>query len=368
MNTKLFFSSLLIAIICGVTSVSCSSDDDNGDNGSKDMAEVVWALESNPYPVKMDVPADAALGETYFKYDKDGTIKFYEAYYNKNMKLLHVISDVNTSDVNAEMKNGKMVVTGGSKPGTYTRKSESQVADIINYEPNRTFKINNAEFKMIKVLGGTFTMGCENPEEGVQNPEIFAPEHQVTLSTYYIAETEATQGLWMALMDEANPSVFVGFYNPVDNVSWLDCQQFITKLNDKTGEKFSLPTEAQWEFAARGGSQSKGFTYAGSNNIRDVAWFMDNSSGVTHVVKSKTPNELGIYDMCGNVIEWCLDGNNKYTSESQIDPVAPLNGGNYIMRGGSWKEEAWTCLPYIRWVGFQSNKNYSTGFRLALAI
>lgn len=368
MKTRFFFSTLLIAFLIGVTFVSCTGDDDNDDNGNKETLVGVWALDSNPYAVNMDIPWDAAFGETYIKYDQDGTINLYEAYYNKNMKLLHVNSDVNTSTFNVELKNGKLIVTGGSKAGTYTRMNESQVSDVINYEPYRIFKINNAEFKMIKVLGGTFTIGSDNPEGESTNPETCGPEHQVTLSTYYIAETETTQGLWMALMDEANPSVNVGFYKPVDNVSWLDCQDFISALNDKTGEKFSLPTEAQWEFAARGGTQSKGYKYAGSDNIRDVAWYMDNSSGVSHVVKSKMPNEIGIYDMSGNLIEWCLDGNNNYTSESQIDPVAPPNSGNYMQHGGSMWHDDWTCIPYIRWFGFQSNRIQCVGFRLALTI
>lgn len=368
MKTKFHFITLLIVILGGVTFVSCSGDDDNDTKDNKETIEGVWALESNPYAVNIDIPWDAAFGETYIKYDKDGTINLYEAYYNKDMKLLHVISDVNTSAYSVDLKNGKLTVTGGPKAGTYTRKNESQVSDIINYEPYRTFKINNAEFKMIKVLGGTFTMGCDNPEGDLTNPEYYGPEHQVTLSTYYIAETETTQGLWMALMDEANPSVNVGFYKPVDNVSWLDCQDFISALNDKTGEKFSLPTEAQWEFAARGGTQSKGYKYAGSDNIRDVAWYLDNSSGVSHVVKSKMPNELGIYDMTGNEVEWCLDGNNKYTSESQIDPVSPPNSGNYMQRGGNMRFNDWMCLPYMRYFGFQSNKIGGVGFRLALAI
>ena len=156
---------------------------------------------------------------------------------------------------------------------------------------------------MIPVEGGTFTMGS-NINGSWSNAY---PEHTVTLSDYSIGQTEVTQELWIAVMGN-NPSHFKGDpQRPVERVTWDDCQSFINELNKLTGRHFKLPTEAQWEFAARGGNQSMGFTYSGSNNLNDVAWYENNSNNSTHPVATKTPNELGLYDMSGNVQEWCQD-------------------------------------------------------------
>ncbi len=168
---------------------------------------------------------------------------------------------------------------------------------------SQTFTVNGVSFKMIFVEGGTFTMGAtaelESDALGGEKPT-----HRVTLSSYMIGETEVTQELWQAVMG-GNPSLHKGARNPVEWVSWNDCQEFIDKLNRLTGRKFGLPTEAQWEYAARGGNRSKGYKYSGSNNIDELAWY-DGNSG-THLVATKKPNELGIYDMSGNLWEWCQD-------------------------------------------------------------
>ena len=145
------------------------------------------------------------------------------------------------------------------------------------------------------------------------------PVHSVTLSSYSIGETEVTQALWTAVMG-SNPSNFKGNNLPVEKVSWNDCQTFIRKLNDLTGENFRLPTEAEWEFAARGGNRSRGYKYSGSDNLGDVAWYTDNSGDKTHAVKSKSPNELGIYDMSGNVWERCSDIFGDYHDSPQTNP------------------------------------------------
>ena len=218
-----------------------------------------------------------------------------------------------------------------------------------------TLKINvdGVSFKMIKVKGGTFQMGSRSVE------------HSVTLSDYYIGETEVTQALWQAVMG-SNPSWFKGDNLPVDNVSWKDCQKFIKKLNKLTGRRFALPTEAQWEYAARGGNKSRGYEYSGSNNIDDVAWCYDNNSSQTHPVGTKMANELGLYDMSGNVLEWCSDWYGDYSSSSQTDPTGPSTGSYRVLRGGSWGSVASFCRSPYRGISDPVYRGYDVGFRLVL--
>ena len=189
----------------------------------------------------------------------------------------------------------------------------------------------------------------------------------MTLSSYSIGKTEVTQALWQAVMG-SNPSYFKGSNLPVENVSWDDCQEFITKLNALTGKTFRLPTEAEWEFAARGGNKSQGFTYSGSNTVDDVAWYFDTSSSTTHPVATKAPNELGIYDMSGSVYEWCNDwySSSYYTSESQTNPTGPDSGSNRVWRGGSWAGDARACRVSNRSSKDPTYRGYWLGLRLAL--
>ena len=206
---------------------------------------------------------------------------------------------------------------------------------------NQVITVGNVSFTMVQVEGGTFMMGATS-EQGSDANDNEKPAHQVTLSPYYIGETEVTQALWEAVMG-SNPSYSKGSNKPVEQVSWDDCQKFIQKLNQKTGRKFRLPTEAEWEFAARGGNKSQGYKYSGSNNLKDVAWFDDNSSKETHDVKTKQANELGIYDMSGNVWEWCQDWFGDYSTSNQTNPTGPLSGSNRVNRGGSWINYARHC-------------------------
>ena len=192
------------------------------------------------------------------------------------------------------------------------------------------------------------------------------PVHSVTLSDYYIGETEVTQELWKAVMG-SNPSYFKGSQKPVEQVSWNDCKEFITKLNKLTGKNFRLPTEAEWEYAARGGNKSKGYKYSGSNTIGNVAWYTDNSSSKTHDVKTKTPNELGIYDMSGNVYEWCEDWYGNYSSGSQTNPTGPSTGSYCVLRGGCWYDSAKACRVSYRYSYNPDNGNLINGFRLAFS-
>lgn len=242
---------------------------------------------------------------------------------------------------------------GGSAPGAGDSTSESKV-----------YTVNGVSFKMISVEGGTFTMGA-TAEQGNDADDYEKPKHQVTLSSYAIGETEVTQELWAAVMG-SNPSYFSGNQLPVESVSWDDCQAFITKLNQLTGANFRLPTEAEWEFAARGGHKTLGYKYAGSNIIGDVAWYDGNSSSKTHTVAQKKPNELGLHDMSGNVLEWCQDWYGSYDDTSvQTNPTGPTSGTYRALRGGGWISSAKYCRVSRRDNYIPFDAPYYVGLRLA---
>lgn len=227
-----------------------------------------------------------------------------------------------------------------------------------------TFEANGVSFTMIPVEGGTFTMGATSEMENPDDNE--KPTHQVTLSSYYIGETEVTQALWKAVMD-SNPSGLKGDDLPVEYVSWNDCQTFISKLNALTGKNFRLPTEAEWEFAARGGNQSRHTQYSGSSRIDDVAWNRGNSGDKMHPVKTKQPNELGIYDMSGNVWEWCQDWNGDYNSYAQTNPTGASSGSRRVYRGGSWFYPPRLCRSSFRRYGMPEVSYRTLGLRLVLS-
>lgn len=230
------------------------------------------------------------------------------------------------------------------------------------------FIVNNIPFCMIQVDGGTFKMGAISRQRvDAFNREL--PVREVTLSTYYIGETLVTQELWMAVMD-SNPSYFNSdLKNPVEQVSWEDCQVFIQKLNQITGNKFRLPTEAEWEFAARGGINSLGYKYSGSNQIKEVAWQqVPNEEGKTHPVGLRRPNELGVYDMSGNVWEWCNDWFGAYIVDELVNPHGPKTGNVRVCRGGCWHSHERYCYVFFR--SFRApheNTNY-IGLRLVMEV
>ena len=230
-----------------------------------------------------------------------------------------------------------------------------------------TFTVNGVTFNMKKVEGGTFNMGA-TPEQ--QNPAADEqPAHQVTLATYYIGETEVTQALWQAVM-RANPSTFKGPQLPVENISLQNCTDFIQRLNQLTGRTFRLPTEAEWEYAARGGSKSRNTQYSGSQNIAEVAWHKANSQKKTHPVKTKTPNELGIYDMTGNVMEWTPDAFDMYNPEPQTNPAGPAITDpaftGRVTRGGSFFLTPEYCRTAARNYTMPEAHGSNLGLRLAL--
>ena len=233
-------------------------------------------------------------------------------------------------------------------------------------EEDQIIIVNGVSFKMIRVEGGTFTMGATS-EQGSDAHKDEKPAHRVTLSSYYIGETEVTQELWKAVMG-SNPSYFKGYNRPVERVSWEDCQAFIRKLNDITGKSFRLPTEAEWEFAARGGNKSNGYKYSGSNSVERVAWYDGNSGffGKTHDVKTKAANELGIYDMSGNVWEWCQDRYGSYSPSAETNPTGPFSGPYRVGRGGSWFSLVWHCRVSCRVDHTPLLREGDLGLRLAL--
>lgn len=199
----------------------------------------------------------------------------------------------------------------------------------------------SSDYRMVQVKGGTFMMESTDGQQ-----------KEIKVKDFYIGETEVTQALWSEIMGD-NPSHFKGDDLPVENVSWNDCQEFVQKLNAKTGQKFRLPTEAEWEFAARGGNRSHDLPLSGSNSADDVAWFCDNSDVKTHPVGLKSSNEIGLYDMSGNVWEWCQNLDN-----SNEQPC--------VLRGGSWYNSPSFCSVSKR---YERNADYSgngSGFRLVL--
>lgn len=233
-------------------------------------------------------------------------------------------------------------------------------------EERGKFNVGGVEFKMVFVEGGTFMMGATS-EQGIDAFLNEEPEHKVTLSDYYIGETPVTQALWKAVMGD-NPSKYKGDDNwPVENVSWNDIvEKFIPALNSKTGRTFWLPTEAEWEYAARGGNKSKGHKYSGSDNIDEVAWYSHNSSYRCHPVKGKKANELGLYDMSGNVWEWCHDWYGEYSSDASTNPREPKKGKDRVCRGGSLEQDERFCRVSCRVNSAPSNCSSIRGFRLVL--
>ena len=225
---------------------------------------------------------------------------------------------------------------------------------------------NGVDIEMVPVEGGTFTMGCTN-EQGDDCWDDEKPAHSVTLSGFYMGKYEVTQAQWKAVMG-SNPSRFKGDNLPVENVSWDDVQAFIRKLNQLTGKRYRLPTEAEWEYAARGGNQSRGYKYAGGNDISSVAWYDGNSGERTHPVGKKRPNELGLYDMSGNVWEWCSDWYDEdyYGNSPQNNPQGPASGSFRVGRGGSWGHIAIGCRSAYRDDDALDYRSDALGFRLVL--
>ena len=226
------------------------------------------------------------------------------------------------------------------------------------------FMVNGVPFSMVRVEADTFFMGATR-EHAPLAAEDELPAHEVILSDYYIGQTEVTQAMWEAVMED-NPSEVKSLSMPVTNVSWDDCQEFITRLNSLLGTYFRLPTEAEWERAARGGSRANGFLYAGSDKVDEVAWYMQNSNQMIHIVAEKLSNELGLYDMSGNAMEWCQDWYGKYKRTLQENPVGTSSGTERVIRGGATTIHQNACRVTSRDKRLPMFKESNVGFRLAL--
>jgi formylglycine-generating enzyme required for sulfatase activity len=255
------------------------------------------------------------------------------------------------------------------------------------WEGNNSYK---GAFEMVRVKGGTFTMGCTD-DECYGYSEL--PTHKVTLSDFYIGKYEVTQKEWQDIMGKSvtqiaseiwDNTVGEGDNYPMYYISWDDIvgtsgssevvngiryysNGFIYKLNQKTGKKYRLPTEAEWEYAARGGASSKGYKYSGSNNVDAVAWYYGNSESIYKCspVGTKQANELGIYDMSGNVFEWCADGYVSYSSAAQTNPTGTSPSSGRVIRGGVWADYAWYTRVSFREGIIPDRRDYGIGFRLA---
>ncbi len=235
---------------------------------------------------------------------------------------------------------------------------------LLAQQSDRESILQNLVNNMVAVEGGTFQMGAtEEQGEDIYLNE--RPMHEVTLSDFSIGKYEVTQEEWEAVMG-ANPSKVKSKKHPVEQVSWDDCQVFIQKLNELTGKEFRLPTEAEWEYAARGGNLSKGFKYAGSNDMSEVGWYRQTEAYPTQDVGKKAPNELGLYDMSGNVMEWCSDGYSAYQPEAQTNPKGSEYPSSRVCRGGSWNYRERNCRVSCRADAKASTVASHIGLRLAM--
>ncbi len=263
-----------------------------------------------------------------------------------------------------------------------SKDANSAELDNASNSDKEVFTIKGVSFTMVRVEGGTFTMGATAEQGG----DIYGnekPAHEVSLRSYMIGETEVTYALWEAVMGAPFPSLIP--QKPIDLVSWDKCHEFIKNLSLYTGRTFRLPTEAEWEYAARGGRKSKHYKYSGSNTYSEVAWMWENSgdnplSGeweldklnnnncATHSVKGKAPNELGLYDMSGNVWEWCEDWYDSYYYESspRFYPKGPATGTERVIRGGSYCDDSRNCRVSARDYEKPDGLSICVGFRLAL--
>ena len=295
--------------------------------------------ESEEGMVKLKASAPSNLQITLTKESVGAGIANQQQSENQQSSNTYVASSLNNSSASPSVASGSNTIS-------------IPVKDGISIE-------------MVKVEAGTFMMGATSEQKYPYDDE--KPVHQVTLTNdYYMGKYEVTQALWEAVMG-SNPSNFKGDNLPVEKVSWNDCQEFISKLNSLTGRKFRLPTEAEWEYAARGGKKSRSYQYSGSSNISDVAWYNGNSGSKTHPVGTKQANELGIYDMSGNVWEWCWDWYGSYSSSSQTNPTGADSGSSSVRRGGGWYDDARGCRLSHRHHFTPDDRYYNLGLRLALS-
>ena len=220
--------------------------------------------------------------------------------------------------------------------------AQNNVKVITNSDSSLTFKVGDAVFKMMPVKGGTFMMGATKEQADEATDDEY-PVHSETVGDFYMGETEVTKQLWHTVMGTLVRCNWTEYNKPIGSVRYIDCEEFIKQLNELTGRTLRLPTEAEWEYAARGGDKTHGYMYAGSNNIDEVAWYLYNTNEEIKEVAQKKPNELGLYDMSGNVFEWCSGWYAGYTDGKTTHKIK-LNAKEYhVYRGGSSREAAHFC-------------------------
>ena len=273
-----------------------------------------------------------------------------------------------TSRQTVTISEGQTASISGSLTSTTSSSNANVLSSGSSSPSGNTITIpvkNGISIEMVKVEAGSFNMGATPEMKSPYKDE--KPVHRVTMTNdYYIGRYEVTQALWQAVMG-SNPSKFKGDDLPVETVNWGDCQDFISKLNAMTGKRFCLPTEAEWEYAARGGKKSRGYKYSGSKTLGDVAWYDGNSGSKTHAVGTKQPNELGIYDMAGNVWEWCQDWKGSYSSSPQANPTGAVGGSYRVIRGGNWRDSARGSRSSGRFGLTPGYRDFSLGLRLVLS-
>ena len=280
------------------------------------------------------------------------------------------VTSANTKSSTVKIQRGRAYHMYATWDGSELRFDDGEI-DTPPDDPveTETFTVNGVSFNMVAVEGGTFWMGASDDDGEASSRE--RPRHEVTLSSFAIGQTEVTQALWTAVMG-GNPSSYQGSDHPVEQVSWDDCQEFISRLNTLTGRTFRLPTEAEWEYAARGGQNSHGYKYAGSNDIEEVAWYENNAYYVevrgTRPIAQMKANELGLYDMSGNVYEWCQDwyNSNYYSNSPAVNPCNTSEASYRMRRGGGWYSEAEYCRVSDRSFSNPDYRNNNIGLRLAL--
>jgi formylglycine-generating enzyme required for sulfatase activity len=343
---------------------------------------------------EMDFQNSGMISETQMKKIAEQTAADYICIHQLSLEMNELVVNSDIIDVvTGEIINSDFITL-------YDRKNENEVMKkcqslannllgtnffggiLATYDKNLSFTVNNTIFEMVFVESGSFNMGCPFDQNVCGSDE--KPLHSVTLDDFYIGKFPVTQKLWEVVMgttieqqrDLANhtwPLRGEGEDYPIYYVNFKECEDFCAKLTRllanqlPEGFLFRLPTEAQWEYAARGGKKSKGFKYSGSNIIDDVAWYDGNSGAKAHEVGLKKKNELGIYDMSGHVWEWCRDwySENYYSSSPSHNPHGPVSGSHRVLRGGSWRFGENTCRITFRGDA-PGNRGSDDSFRLTL--